>query len=150
VTPDMVLSWLQRVANGAFRGSVRQPRRMIGALVVQGLLTLLAVLFICRAYGTETKLPVDAERKINLIRADFESKRTTLALRKATELSEQHQNDPQVHFALGVLLASQGQYKPAQLELEKADALQPGASRYRTVWDRPCCSTVNIPRRKSY
>jgi predicted Zn-dependent protease len=30
-----------------------------------------------------------------------------------------------VHFALGVLLASQGQSKPAQLELEKADALQP-------------------------
>jgi tetratricopeptide (TPR) repeat protein len=93
---------------------------------VAGLLALLAVLFACQAYGAETKLPVEVERKINLIRTDFESKRTTLALRQATELSEQHQNDPQVHFALGVLLASQGQYKPAQLELEKADALQPG------------------------
>jgi tetratricopeptide (TPR) repeat protein len=126
VTPDMFLSWLQRIANGAFRRSVRQPRRMIVALAVQGLLALLAVLFVCRTYGAETRLPVDAERKIDLIRADFESKRTTLALRKATELSEQHKNDPQVHFALGVLLASHGQYKPAQLELEKADTLQPG------------------------
>jgi tetratricopeptide (TPR) repeat protein len=31
-----------------------------------------------------------------------------------------------VHFSLGILLASEKQYKPAQLELEKADALQPG------------------------
>ena len=31
----------------------------------------------------------------------------------------------QVHFSLGVLLASEKQYKAAQLELEKADALQP-------------------------
>jgi tetratricopeptide (TPR) repeat protein len=95
-------------------------------IAVEGLLILLAVLFVCRAYGVETNLPMEVQRKIDLIRADFESKRTTLALRKTTELSQQHKNDPQVHFALGVLLASQGQYKPAQLELEKADALQPG------------------------
>jgi tetratricopeptide (TPR) repeat protein len=102
----------------------RKPQ--ISPLRYGGLLILLAVLFVCRVYGAETKLPVEVERKIDLVRVDFESKRTTLALRKATELSEQHKNDPRVHFALGVLLASHGQYKPAQLELEKADALQPG------------------------
>jgi tetratricopeptide (TPR) repeat protein len=103
-----------------------KKKPQISPLRYEGLLILLAVLFACRVYGAETKLPVEVERKINMVRADFESKRTTLALRKATELSEQHKNDPQVHFALGVLLASHGQYKPAQLELEKADALQPG------------------------
>jgi tetratricopeptide (TPR) repeat protein len=103
-----------------------KKKPQISPLRYEGLLILLAVLFVCRVYGAETKLPLEAERKIDLVRADFESKRTTLALRKATELSEQHKNDPQVHFALGVLLASHGQYKPAQLELEKADALQPG------------------------
>ena len=37
----------------------------------------------------------------------------------------QGKNDVQVHFSLGVLLASEKQYKAAQLEFEKADALQP-------------------------
>jgi tetratricopeptide (TPR) repeat protein len=112
---------------GHFAASrVRMRRRMILTMAVEGLVTLLSVLFICRAYSAETKLPVEVERKIGLIRADFDSKRTTLALRKTSELSEQHKNDPQVHFALGVLLASHGQYQPAQLELEKADALEPG------------------------
>ena len=31
----------------------------------------------------------------------------------------------QLHFTLGVLLGSEKQYKPAQLELERANALQP-------------------------
>ena len=34
-------------------------------------------------------------------------------------------SDVQVHFTLGVMLASERQYVPAQLELEKANALQP-------------------------
>ncbi len=41
------------------------------------------------------------------------------------ELSKQNENDLQVQFTLGVLLASEKQYKPALLDLEKADALQP-------------------------
>ena len=48
------------------------------------------------------------------------------ALRLAADLSTQHKNDVQVHFSLGVMLASEKQYKPARLELEKADALRPG------------------------
>jgi len=64
--------------------------------------------------------------RFNLIRAYFESKRVSDALHVATDVSMQGRNDVQVHFSLGVLLASQKQYKPAQIELEKADALQPG------------------------
>ncbi len=63
--------------------------------------------------------------RFNLIRAYFESKRVEDALRVAADVSMQGKNDVQVHFSLGVLLASEKQYKPAQLELEKADALQP-------------------------
>jgi tetratricopeptide (TPR) repeat protein len=71
--------------------------------------------------------PKDLETRFNLIRAYLQSKRTAEALRMATELSAENKNEVQLHFSLGVLLASEKQYKPAQLELEKADALQPGA-----------------------
>jgi tetratricopeptide (TPR) repeat protein len=70
--------------------------------------------------------PASLETSLNLVRAYLESKRAGEALRMAAELSQQHKNDVQVHFSLGVLLASEGQYKAAQLELEKADALHPG------------------------
>jgi tetratricopeptide (TPR) repeat protein len=70
--------------------------------------------------------PKDLETRLNLIRAYLQSKRTPEALRLATQLSAAHENEFQLHFSLGVLLASEKQYKPALLELEKADALQPG------------------------
>ncbi len=69
--------------------------------------------------------PMNVATRFNLIRAYFQTKRTADALRMATELSAQGKNNVQVHFSLGVMLASEQQYKPAQLELEKADALQP-------------------------
>ncbi len=69
--------------------------------------------------------PMTTEARFNLIRAYFESKRSADALRLATELSEQRKNDVQIHFSLGVLLASEKQYKAAQSEFENADALQP-------------------------
>jgi tetratricopeptide (TPR) repeat protein len=69
--------------------------------------------------------PMSTAARFNLVRAYFETMRTADALHTATELSEQNKNDVQVHFSLGVLLASEKQYKAAQLELEKADALQP-------------------------
>jgi tetratricopeptide (TPR) repeat protein len=68
----------------------------------------------------------DLAAKFALIRSDLENKHTTEALRLATRLSAQHENDLKVHFSLGVLLAVEKQYKPAELELEKADALAPG------------------------
>jgi len=70
--------------------------------------------------------PANLATKLNLIRAYFQSKRTAEALRMAAQLSTQNKDDVQVHFTLGVLLAGEKQYKPAQLELEQADALKPG------------------------
>ena len=70
--------------------------------------------------------PANLPTSLNMIRAYFESKHTAEALRMATEISTRNPNDVQVHFSLGLLLASAKQYKPAQLELEKADSLQPG------------------------
>lgn len=70
--------------------------------------------------------PAKLEATFNLIQANLECKRTAEALRLATALSEQNKNDLKVHFSLGVLLASQKQYKASLLEMEKADALQPG------------------------
>jgi tetratricopeptide (TPR) repeat protein len=70
--------------------------------------------------------PANAATSFNLIRAYFQTKRPAQALRLAADLSAQSKNDVQVHFSLGLLLASEKQYKPAELELEKADALRPG------------------------
>ena len=69
--------------------------------------------------------PQTIETGMNLIRAYFQSGRTADALRTGRELSAQHPRDVQLHFTLGLLLASAKQYKSAQLELERADALQP-------------------------
>jgi tetratricopeptide (TPR) repeat protein len=70
--------------------------------------------------------PANIPTSINLIRALLAAKRTAEALRMATELSAQNKDDVQLHFTLGVMLASEKQYKPAQLEFETADALRPG------------------------
>ncbi|HEY3625500.1 MAG TPA: tetratricopeptide repeat protein [Terracidiphilus sp.] len=70
--------------------------------------------------------PSTTAAQFNLVRAYLQTKRTADALRVASQFSEQAKSDVQVHFSLGVLLATEQQYKPAQLELEKADALQPG------------------------
>ena len=69
--------------------------------------------------------PQDTATRSNLIRAYLRAGRTAEGLKLATELSTQSKDDVKSHFALGVLLASEKQYRPAQLELEKADALQP-------------------------
>jgi len=71
--------------------------------------------------------PANIASRFNLISAYLRSKRTAEALQLAAALSSENKDNVQVHFTLGVLLASEKQYKPAQLELEKADALQPDA-----------------------
>jgi tetratricopeptide (TPR) repeat protein len=70
--------------------------------------------------------PANVATRFNLIRALLQSKRTAEALRLAAEVSAENKSDVQVHFSLGVLLASEKQLKASELELEKADALQPG------------------------
>src|SRR5258706_7050318 len=69
--------------------------------------------------------PVNRESNFNLTRAYLLAGKTSEGLRSATELSNENKDDVQLHFTLGVLLASQKQYRAAQLELEKANALQP-------------------------
>jgi tetratricopeptide (TPR) repeat protein len=70
--------------------------------------------------------PTNLATSFNLLRAYFQCKRTAEALRLANALSDANKENAQVHFTLGVMLASEKQYKPALLDLEKADALQPG------------------------
>ena len=69
--------------------------------------------------------PANLETKINLIRALLQAHRTAEGLKVAAGVSDEKKDDIQVHFTLGVLLAAEKQYKPAQLELEKANALRP-------------------------
>ncbi|MGC1416911.1 MAG: tetratricopeptide repeat protein [Candidatus Acidiferrum sp.] len=69
--------------------------------------------------------PRDNATRFNLTRAYFRAGKTPEALKAAAALSADNKTDVQLHFTLGVLLASQKQYHAAQLELEQADALQP-------------------------
>lgn len=69
--------------------------------------------------------PLDNATRFNLTRAYFRAGKTPEALKTAAALSAENKTDVQLHFTLGVLLASQKQYHAAQLELEQADALQP-------------------------
>ena len=70
--------------------------------------------------------PPNLPTSFNLIRAYLQTKRTADALRMAADISAKNADDVQAHFSLGVLLASEKQYKQAELELGKADALRPG------------------------
>ena len=69
--------------------------------------------------------PADRETRLAVVQAYLESHRIAEALHIATALSSEDESDPKLHFTLGVVLASASQNKPAILELEKADALQP-------------------------
>ena len=67
----------------------------------------------------------DVASRFKLIHRNLETGHTAEALRMAKDLSAQHDKDVKVHFSLGVLLAGEKQYKAAEIELEKADALAP-------------------------
>jgi tetratricopeptide (TPR) repeat protein len=69
--------------------------------------------------------PQTFETRCNLVRAYLLAGKTAEGTRIARDLSDQNKGDVRLHFTLGVLLASSGQYRAAQLELEKANALQP-------------------------
>lgn len=69
--------------------------------------------------------PQTVETQFNLIRAYLAAGKNTEALAQARTLSLAHKQDVQLHFTLGVVLASAKQYRPAQLELEQANALKP-------------------------
>jgi tetratricopeptide (TPR) repeat protein len=65
------------------------------------------------------------QAQLNLVRAYFQTQRTANALRTADEVASHNSNDVQVQFSLGLLLASERQYKTAQRVLDQAAALQP-------------------------
>ena len=69
--------------------------------------------------------PQTVETRMNLIRAYLAAGNTSQALQQAHQLSVAHSQDVQLHFTLGLELASAKQYKASQLELEQANALQP-------------------------
>ena len=69
--------------------------------------------------------PATTASRFNLIDAMFKINRTAEALRLASDLSAEHKEEVAVHVSLGILLGTQKQYKPAELELELADALKP-------------------------
>ena len=69
--------------------------------------------------------PANTETKFNLVRCYLQSGQNAAGLSLARTLSAQNKDDVRLHFTLGVLLASAKQYRQAQLELEKANALQP-------------------------
>jgi len=69
--------------------------------------------------------PASVETRFNLIRAYLQAGRTADGLKEARELSLENKDSVRLHFTLGVLLASEKQYRAGQFELEKANALQP-------------------------
>jgi tetratricopeptide (TPR) repeat protein len=69
--------------------------------------------------------PANLDGQLDLLRADLKAGRTVQALKVANEVSAQHADDVQVHFTLGMLLASYKQYRVGARELELAQALQP-------------------------
>jgi len=69
--------------------------------------------------------PSSVATRFNLIRAYLQAGRTREGLKLAKDLSLESKDDIQLHFTLGVLLASAKQYELARHELEKANALQP-------------------------
>lgn len=69
--------------------------------------------------------PQTEEVRLNLVRAYLRAAKVEEGLKLASAISEGKADDVQLHFSLGVLLASEKQYKSAELELEKASALRP-------------------------
>jgi len=70
--------------------------------------------------------PLTLEVRMNLVRANLRAGNIAEGLALARQLSLDNKADVQRHFTLGLLLADEKQYKPAALELEKADGLKPG------------------------
>ncbi len=69
--------------------------------------------------------PQSLEAQFNLVRCYLVTRQTNSGLALARKMSAENPNDVRLHFSLGVFLASVKQYKQAEFELEKANALQP-------------------------
>src|SRR5262249_19119873 len=60
--------------------------------------------------------PTDPARQIEAVRKAFDAGHTAEALRLANTFSAQHKDNAEFHTQLGVVLATNKQYKTAQLE----------------------------------
>ena len=69
--------------------------------------------------------PSDPARQIEAVRKAFEAGHGSEAVRLANTFSAQQKDNADFHTQLGVVLATNKQFKAAQLELEKANALKP-------------------------
>jgi tetratricopeptide (TPR) repeat protein len=69
--------------------------------------------------------PSNAATLLNLTQAYLRAGHTGKGLELASKISGQNKKDVQLHFSLGVLLASEKQYAAAQEEFELADSLRP-------------------------
>jgi len=69
--------------------------------------------------------PANMETKFNLVRCYLQAGRDVTGLSLAKALSAENKDNVQLHFTLGVVLASAKQYREAEVEFEKANALQP-------------------------
>lgn len=69
--------------------------------------------------------PANRDVLFALTQASLKAGKTAAGLQSARELSAMGKDDLRLHTALGVLLASEKQYAAAELEFEKAGALQP-------------------------
>ncbi len=69
--------------------------------------------------------PATLAAQFNLIRAYLDTKQNVLALKLAKTVSSGNDENLQVHFTLGLILASAREYSTAESELERADALSP-------------------------
>jgi len=69
--------------------------------------------------------PQTIASQLSLTRAYLDAGKTAEGLKTAAELSAHNKDDVQVHFTLGVLLAAEKQLRPAELQLEQANVLQP-------------------------
>ena len=69
--------------------------------------------------------PPDITSQFNLARAYFAARQTAEGLQTARQLSAQNKDNVQLHFTLGMLLATENQLRDAQRELELANTLQP-------------------------
>ncbi|HKT10514.1 MAG TPA: tetratricopeptide repeat protein [Terriglobia bacterium] len=70
--------------------------------------------------------PPSLSTQINLVQAYLVAGETKQGLHTASRLSATNNDDVQLHFTLGVLLAANGQYEAGARELEIADVLRPG------------------------
>jgi tetratricopeptide (TPR) repeat protein len=69
--------------------------------------------------------PPDTSTLLNLSQAFLRAGQSAQGLDLARKISDQDKNNVQLHFSLGVLLASEKQYSAAQEEFELADSLMP-------------------------